>query len=155
MSFIGKFKTDKRLFLKFLAGGFLLQSTRGLALSPGVHREGSPSGLLDETLRVELQGQVAQPSDQVILEIPLIAEDGAVVPVTMKSQLPMTSRLLLFAEKNPGPLLSAFKFYPDMEPFVSIRVKLNASGPVIAIAESEGRFYSASKEVTVRVGGCG
>ncbi|NBS16188.1 MAG: thiosulfate oxidation carrier protein SoxY [Gammaproteobacteria bacterium] len=155
MSFIGEFKTDKRLFLKLLAGGFLLQSTRGLAFSPLGHLDGAPSGLFDETLRVELQGQLAQPSDQVILEIPLIAEDGAVVPVTMKSQLPKTSRLLLFAEKNPGPLLAAFKFNPDMEPFVSIRVKLNASGPVIAIAESNGHFYSASKEVTVRVGGCG
>ncbi len=155
MSFFRDFKADKRLFLKLLGGGFVLQSASILARGAEVHLDQVPSRLFDETLRDELQGKEAQPSDQVILEIPLVAEDGAVVPVTLKSHIPMTRRLLLFAEKNPGPLLAAFTFSPDMEPFVSIRVKLNASGLVLAVAESEGHFYSAHQEVTVRVGGCG
>ncbi len=154
MSFFLDFKADKRIFLKLLAGGLAFQSTHGFARRARLDLYPAPS-LFDETLRYELQGQVAQPSDQVILEIPGVAEDGAVVPVTLKSHIPITRRLLLFAERNPSPLIAAFTFSPEMKSFVSIRVKLNASGPVLLIAESEGHFFSALKDVTVRVGGCG
>lgn len=89
------------------------------------------------------------------MEVPLVAENGAIVPVTVESLLPETRRILLFAEKNPGPLLAEFQLEQGADAYVSLRLKLNESGPVLALAESDGKWYGATAHVRVMVGGCG
>lgn len=108
-----------------------------------------------KALAEALRGQPWTESTAVTLEIPPVAENGAIVPATVESRLPSTTRILLFAERNPGPLLAQFRFEPDTDGWVSLRLKLNESGPVLAIAESEGRFFRTRKMVRVMVGGCG
>jgi len=114
-----------------------------------------PAGDLRQALRQALGGQAWAPSPDVLIQVPPLAENGAIVPVTVESRLPGTRRLLILAEKNPGPLLAEFRFEPGADPWVSLRLKLNASGPVLAIAEASGRFYGAEVPVKVMVGGCG
>lgn len=119
-------------------------------------RDRQPGGdALRQALAVALAGKTWAESGAVILEIPQLAENGAIVPVTVQSRLPNTGRILIFAEKNPNPLLAQFRFEPGTEPWVSLRLKLNDTGPVLAIAESEGAFFGAQKWVRVMVGGCG
>lgn len=87
--------------------------------------------------------------------IPSVAEDGAVVPVSLESRIAQTDRLVLLAEKNPFPLLAAFDFAAPAVPFVTLRVKLNATGRVVALARANGRYFVTERPVRVVVGGCG
>jgi sulfur-oxidizing protein SoxY len=110
---------------------------------------------LNKVLYNALKGHIWYPSDAIQLDVPLLAENGAIVPITIQSHLPATRRLLIFAENNPRPQLAEFHFDPGVSPWASLRVKLNESGPVLVIAESEGNFYGIQKPVKVMVGGCG
>ena len=51
--------------------------------------------------------------------------------------------------------LAEFLLEPGADPWVSVRVKLNETGPVLAIAESAGHYYGVQTSVRVMVGGCG
>ncbi len=113
------------------------------------------AGSLEQALAAALKGQGWQASDAVRLELPPLAENGAIVPVTVESRLPDTRRILIFAEKNPGPLLAEFQFAPGADAWVSLRLKLNDSGPVLAIAETGSGYFGTQTVVKVMVGGCG
>lgn len=159
--------TDRRRFLIRLAAwvGLLLTGRGALAarqtkpVNPAPAGPSSPSffpaGDLRQVLRQALGGQTWEPSPDVLIQVPPLAENGAIVPVTVESRLPGTRRLLILAGNNPGPLLAEFRFEPGADPWVSLRLKLNASGPVLAIAEASGRFHGAEVPVKVMVGGCG
>ena len=49
-------------------------------------------------------------SNLIDLNIPEIAENGAIVPVEIHSKIPDTRRIFLFAEKNPQPLVADVVF---------------------------------------------
>jgi len=106
-------------------------------------------------LRREVGNAELESSDRIALSLPAVAEDGALVPASLESLLPGTDRLVLLAEKNPFPLVVAFDFGSAVLPFVTLRVKLNASGDVVALARAKGRYYMTRRVVRVVVGGCG
>ncbi|MGZ8216571.1 thiosulfate oxidation carrier protein SoxY [Methylomagnum sp.] len=135
-----------------LATGWLSRSWAGAKPAAVPEPE---AGVFERVLAEALNGQPWAESESVLFEVPQQAENGAIVPVTVESRLPNTSRILIFAEKNPGPLLAQFRFEPGAEAWVSLRLKLNETGPVLAVAESEGRFYGVKKMVRVMMGGCG
>lgn len=137
----------------FTQGAYAKSGTRGSAVA-GSEKSPAP-GDFNQAIHLALKGQPWQPSDAIKLEVPQIAENGAIVPITVESVIPKTRRILIFAEKNPGPLLAEFNLEPGSDAWVSLRVKLNDSGPVLAIAESSGRYYGAQTSVKVMVGGCG
>jgi len=127
----------------------------GLKTSSAGGGKSQPSTDFNQMITKALNGQSWQPSDAIHLDVPQLAENGAIVPLTIESQLPDTRRLLIFAEKNPGPLLAEFHFEPGANPWASLRVKLNETGPVLLIAESEGQYYGTKTTVKVMLGGCG
>lgn len=94
-------------------------------------------------------------SGLVELKAPEIAENGAIVPVEISSRVPGTQSIYLFAEKNQYPLAAGFDFLNGAEPFVSTRIKMNESARLIAVIKADGKFYSATREVKVTIGGCG
>jgi sulfur-oxidizing protein SoxY len=150
----------RRAFLKRAAGcvalaaGWLEWGRAGAKPAAGPEPEADADAFA-RVLAEALNGQPWAESESVIFEVPQQAENGAIVSVTVESRLPDTSRILIFAEKNPGPLLAQFRFEPGAEAWVSLRLKLNETGPVLAVAESGGRFYGVRKMVRVMVGGCG
>ncbi len=158
MSETGFTATGRRRVLRFLAGMVALMGF-GTQLSAAQRKKSVESPLpadgLQQTLATALGGQHWKPSSSVTIELPQIAENGAIVPITIASLLPGTRRILLFAEHNPKPLLAEFEFASGADPWVSLRVKLNQSGPILAIAESNSEFFGARVEVTVMQGGCG
>lgn len=158
MSEAGFTTIGRRRVLRFLAGILALVGF-GTQLSAAQKRKlvesRLPAGGLQQALATALGGQHWKPSSSVTIELPQIAENGAIVPITLASLLPGTRRILLFAEHNPMPLLAEFEFASGADPWVSLRIKLNESGPVLAIAESNSEFFGASVEVTVMQGGCG
>ena len=94
-------------------------------------------------------------SGLVELKAPEIAENGAIVPIEVTSRVPGTQSIYLLAEKNQYPLAASFDFLNGAEPFVSTRIKLNESARLTAVVKADGKFYSATREVKVTIGGCG
>jgi thiosulfate oxidation carrier protein SoxY len=103
----------------------------------------------------ETGGHRPSESDLLKLEAPDIAEDGSIVPITIASELPNVDTIWVFVEKNPTPLAARFDLESSLDPFVSLRIKMNESCEVVAMIKSGDGYYSASKKVRVVVGGCG
>ncbi|MBK9020436.1 MAG: thiosulfate oxidation carrier protein SoxY [Sulfuritalea sp.] len=94
-------------------------------------------------------------SKDLVLKVPDIAENGAVVPVDVLSNIPNTTSIAILVEKNPQPLCAQFDFANGALPEVAARLKMGQTSLVKAVAKADGKFYTAQKEVKVTVGGCG
>ena len=99
---------------------------------------------------------------KVKLDIPRIAENGFVVPVTIDVESPMTAQdyvkgIALFSETNPLPEIVEFQLGPhNGRARVSTRVRLASTQQAIAIAEmNDGSLWSAAMAVEVSTSGCG
>src|ERR1700693_875348 len=102
-----------------------------------------------------LYGRAAEPSDKVKLDAPEIAENGAVVPISVTSTLPDVTSISILVADNPNALAASYKIPAGTLPSVGNRLKMAKTTNVIAIVEAGGQLYSATKEVKVTVGGCG
>ncbi len=94
-------------------------------------------------------------SDKVVLGAPEIAENGAVVPITVSSTLANIKSMSIFVEKNPSPLVATFNMSENSVDKVSIRIRMGTTSKVILLVEADGKLYRASQEVKVTIGGCG
>ena len=95
------------------------------------------------------------PSNEVIMDAPEIAENGAVVPIEITSQVPGTRSISVVIDKNPFPLVAKFDFMEGALPYVKVNVKMGETSDVRAIAEANGKHYSATRNIKVTIGGCG
>ncbi len=115
------------------------------------------SGFDLKTLDEALASLGAKPADSkdITLTSPDIAENGAVVPLTISSAIPKTDTLYVLVEKNPFPLAASFSIPDGTEPFVATRVKMGETSRVYAVVKADGKLYSTFKETKVTLGGCG
>ena len=102
-----------------------------------------------------LYGKTAEPSDKVKLDAPEIAENGAVVPISVSTGLTEVTSISILVAENPNALAASYKIPAGTMPSVANRLKMAKTSNVIAIVEAGGKLYSATKEVKVTVGGCG
>jgi sulfur-oxidizing protein SoxY len=86
---------------------------------------------------------------------PDIAENGAVVPVGVASTLPNVSMVAILIEKNPNALAASFTLPEGTEANVQTRVKMGQTSNIYALVKSDGKFFMATKEIKVTLGGCG
>lgn len=94
-------------------------------------------------------------SKKITLNVPDIAENGGVVPITISADLPKVTRIGVFVPKNPYALTVAYRIPEGTEAYVANRIKMAKGSEVIAVVESDGKLYKTSKHVKVTVGGCG
>jgi sulfur-oxidizing protein SoxY len=99
-------------------------------------------------------GGLPAPGPEIEFSVPEVVENGAVVPVTIRSAWPDTEELAIVVEMNPVPLAVRFAILPGTEAAVSTRIKLAQSGTVYAAVRAGGRLYVAARETRVAVGGC-
>jgi len=99
-------------------------------------------------------GAILDSADLQLL-VPEIAEDGAAVPVVIRSQIAATHDIHLLVDKNPFSLAASFSFPEGTEASVSTRIKMNETSDVVALAVAAGRFYLVRRPVKVTIGGCG
>jgi sulfur-oxidizing protein SoxY len=102
-----------------------------------------------------LYGRTAEKSDKVKMDAPEIAENGAVVPVSVTTTLSDVTSISLLVAENPNALAASYRIPAGTMPSVANRLKMAKTSNVIAIVEAGGKLYSASKEVKVTIGGCG
>ena len=102
-----------------------------------------------------LYGKTAEPSDKVKMDAPEIAENGAVVPVSVSTTLTDVTSIAFLVSENPNALIAMYRIPAGTIPSVANRIKMAKTSNVIVIVEAGGKLYSATKEVKVTVGGCG
>ena len=111
--------------------------------------------VMDETLKALDATPPSQSKDIVFVSTPDIAENGAVVPIGITSNIPKTDSIAILIEKNPNMLTAVFDIPPGTEPALSTRVKMCQTSNVFALVKADGKYYVASKEIKVTLGGCG
>lgn len=150
----------RKFTLGLLAGSMAALANRiAQAAGTDMHRSWPRQAFAAKQL-ADAQAQLFGPnkpteSAQIVLDVPDVAEDGAAVPVSVSTTLAGAESITLLAEKNPTPLLAEFLIGERLEPSVTTRVKLAATGTVMAVVRAQGRVYSTRKTVKVTVGGCG
>ncbi len=152
--------------------GLLGLAAMGGAAVPGALREACAQGNLGElqpeekveaTIKRLFGNRPIRDGGGVIkVELPLIAENGAVVPITVEVQSPMTpanyvKNIYIISDKNRRPMNAKFTLSPEMgAAVVGTNLRLGETTDVRAVAElSDGTLLMAKREVKVTVGGCG
>jgi sulfur-oxidizing protein SoxY len=116
----------------------------------------------EEAVKAIVGDKEVKESDKVKLTVPEIAENGAVVPVKVAVESPMTEKdyvksIHILNTKNSNARCADVMLTPkNGEAKFASRVKLAESQEVVAIvALSDGTFMKAGKSVKVTIGGCG
>ncbi len=109
---------------------------------------------LNDVLKA-MGGSTAEKSADIVITAPDIAENGAVVPIAVASKIANTQSISILVEKNPSSLAAEFDILPGTEANVGTRVKMGQSSNVHAVVKAGGKYYVATKEVKVTLGGCG
>ncbi len=102
-----------------------------------------------------LGGSGSTESAQIQVTAPDIAENGAVVPITIESAIPRTRAIAILIEKNPNTLSAEFEIPDGTDAFVTTRVKMAETSNIYAVVKAEGKYFHAVKEIKVTLGGCG
>jgi sulfur-oxidizing protein SoxY len=132
----------------------------GAGLLPGRLRAAWPTEAfnaesLSDAERLLFGGSPIEDSDRIMIEAPDIAENGRVVPIDVRIELPEPASLTLLSDANPFPFLARAYFTPAVSPRLSMRVKMGGSGNVIAIVDAGGGLHRAMRPIKVTSGGCG
>lgn len=150
----------RRLFVKSVAAAGALAGLGVLAPRVAMaawNKEAFDAKEQSKAMSALLSGE-ATPSSAVTLKAPAIAENGAVVPVSVigAESLGVVSSIAIFVEKNPNPLAIQFMIPEGTKADVSTRLRMGKTTNVTAvITTADGKSHSATSEVKVTIGGCG
>jgi sulfur-oxidizing protein SoxY len=159
-------KFNRRRALKGItgiAGGVLLPAALPMcapafAQVPTVARPALD--VLVPVLKEITAGAVVRES-RVKLEIPFLAENGHLVPLTVTVDSPMTAAdhvrtLYLLSEKNPRPVIAKIGMSPATgRAALTTRIRLSGAQHVVALAQmSDGSFWAAAADVIVTETAC-
>ena len=136
--------------------GVLAASVVPSTLSAANYRTDKPKAWDEkkvDTAIKEMFGTDVTASGKVKLKAPDIAENGAVIPVTVSAK--SASRVAILQDANPETLVAVFDVPKGGIVDYSIRIKMQKTGNIIAVVEDGGKLYKASKLVKVTIGGCG
>jgi sulfur-oxidizing protein SoxY len=100
-------------------------------------------------------GGVPAPSALIALDAPELAENGAVVPITVTSRLPGTREIVILVDGNPQPVAARFAIADGTHAFVSTRIRMAQSGTIYAAVRTDDGLYVAAHATQVNIGGCG
>ena len=151
----------RRIFLK----GSLAAGTAGVAVAAGLltpravvaawNEKAFQAKSIDDALSASMGMASNTASDAIKIKAPDIAENGAVVPVSVKVDMEGVESIALLAEGNASPLVATFALGSGAVADVSTRIKMGKTSDVIAVAKAGGALHSARKSVKVTIGGCG
>ena len=159
---------DRRTFFQsclLSAAGLLAGRTEQLLARTGVQLGSEdPEAPNEEVARIlkRLFGDRPIRRGHLELDMPLVAEDGRVVPVIIESDLPMTrdryvKAVHLIVDHNPDAHLAAFHLTPSLGSVsISTRIKMKRTTWVRAILETNtGEVWADYARVQVTLNGCG
>ena len=102
-------------------------------------------------------GDTGMASGSVKIKAPEIAENGAVVPVTVDATGVdgIVESVSIIAASNQRPLAATYHMKEGGVPFVSTRLKMGKTGDVFGVVKTASCLISAKTQVKVTIGGCG
>ena len=109
----------------------------------------------DEAITAYFPDQEIIESEQITIGVHAVVENGAVVPIKVKTDLPNIESITIFVDKNPNPLIANFDLFPDCVGFISTRIKIQQASNIIVTVKSNGMIFSTRKFIEVHEGGCG
>jgi sulfur-oxidizing protein SoxY len=109
---------------------------------------------VDEVLKM-LGATGATESADIKIKAPEIAENGAVVPVGITSNIAGTTEITSITAANPTPFAAKYTFGESTVPAVKSRFKMGKTTDVIVVVKAGDKFYTAKANVKVTKGGCG
>ncbi len=144
----------RRLFLKGTMAGSAITAALGAGLL-------APRAVLAAWPQAEMEakslGATGEPSNSVSIKAPEIAENGAVVPITVDATgvEGIVESISIFAEKNQRPLAATYHLGEGGIPFVSTRLKMGKTSDVYGVVKTASGTLHAKAQVKVTIGGCG
>jgi len=145
----------RRLFLKGSMALLALASLPRTLLAAVWPKDSFDSTSASGALNALLGTDVTTPSDQIAMKVPEIAENGAVVPVSITTSLENVESISIVVNKNPRPLAASFEIPPGTLPKIACRIKMGETSEVMAVVKTSSGVFSTSSEVKVTIGGCG
>ncbi len=153
-------QAERRDFIR-LSGVFaalaaigVLSESEALAQQQAWNKAAFETKNLNDTIKA-LGGAAVAKSDDIAMNVPDIAENGAVVPVGVTSKIPGTTQIYILVDKNPNMLAAGFSVPAGTEPNISTRIKMAQTANVLAVVKANNQFFVTSREVKVTLGGCG
>jgi sulfur-oxidizing protein SoxY len=102
----------------------------------------------------KLLGDVSVEAGGVDLQTPSGQVDGAAVRITISTDLPKVSSIVIVSEPNPAPLIARFNLEPGTRPYLMTNIKVAESGKIMVLVKADGKFYKVEKAVKVTAGAC-
>jgi sulfur-oxidizing protein SoxY len=138
----------RRVFLK---GGLAIALST--ALVPGVVLGRYPQTAFDSEDAVSaisaLHGSSSvSPSDDIVVEAPRIAKNGAVVPIQVISNISGTESIALIFESNTKPFMASFNIFGS-EAYISTRIKIEETGSLLVVVKAGGELFSIKQDIRV------
>jgi len=151
----------RRVFLK----GSLAAGTVGVAVGAGLlapqavmaawPKNAFAAKSIEDALGAAMGGKQTSHSDDVKIKAPDIAENGAVVPVSIKASIDGVESVALLSAGNESPLAASFLLGAGGIADVSTRIKMAKTGDIVAVVKAGGKLFANRKSVKVTIGGCG
>ncbi len=145
----------RRLFLKSAMAGSAVATAVGAGLL-------TPSMAFANTAGFKAKSDAASASSAAAgkgsfkFKAPKIAENGAVVPMTVDaSKMDGVTNVSFFVVNNSTPLAASFNLSGAAVGYVSTRIKMGKTSPVEALVTAGGATTKVTQEVKVTIGGCG
>ena len=122
----------------------------------------APEEPVEKTMQRLFGSRPIKDGSQVMtLELPLIAEDGGNVVMSVEVKSPMTPQsyvraIYILSDKNPRPLNARFNLTPACgQAYIATSLRLADTGDVRAVAEmQDGTLFGVKRSVRVVVAGC-
>jgi sulfur-oxidizing protein SoxY len=151
----GYMQITKRMIIKSGLALLTLASLPRILMAAAWPQVAFGQSAASEALTTLLGSDVTIPSDRIDLKLPAIAENGAVVPVSINTTLEDVESISIVVKNNPRPMAATFEIPPGTLPKITTRIKMGETSDVMAVIKTGNGIYSTSGEVKVTIGGCG
>ena len=92
-------------------------------------------------------------SDQIEIDVPLVANDANMVPVRIRSGFANTESISLVVSGNESPFTAYFRLY-ESQNFVSTRIRMVGPGELLAVIKADGVLHTGRRAVRVARNNC-
>lgn len=144
---------SRRWFVKSLAAVAVMVSLPGTVFARAT--SAFSAGKTDNVVKALFGDLPVEESTDIRFKLPDIAENGAVVPVTVSTEMEGVTQIVMVIDENPNPLSAVFDIGETSLADVSTRIKIGKSSVARAYVKTDSKVFMTSREVKVTIGGCG
>jgi sulfur-oxidizing protein SoxY len=145
----------RRDFIKLISGAFAFVVIAPISVLAAIWNKPAFDAvkLNEASKNLSIQAEIL--SQEIFINAPEKAENGAIVQVEVKSNIANTEAISIFVEKNPTPLIAHFKFGEGAEPFIVTRIKMADTSDIKVVVKAGNQYFMNAKNVIVLENGCG